>query len=42
MNAQIYDEIVQDIHKKKNKVSKKEKRKRLIGFSNVANVESFC
>ena len=35
-------EIVLGIHKKKVKFQKKKNEKKLLGFSNVANVESFC
>ena len=44
MNAQVYVDIDQDIHKVKLKVVRNEKRKQLRGFSfsiNVANFEAF-
>ena len=45
MNALVYVDIDQGIHKGKLKVARNEKRKKLSGFSfsvNVANFEAFC
>ena len=45
MNAQVYVDIDQGIHKGKLKVARNEKRKKLSGFSfsiNIANFEAFC
>ena len=44
MNAQVYVDIDQGIHKEKMKVDINEKRKKLHGFSfsiNIANFEAF-
>ena len=44
MNAQVYFDIDQGIHKVKIKVAQNEKRKKLSGFSfsmNIANFEAF-
>ena len=44
MNALVYVNIDQDIHKGKMKVALNEKRKKLCGFSfsiNIANFEAF-
>ena len=45
MNAPVYVDIDQGIHKGKLKVARNEKRKKLSGFSfsiNIANFEAFC
>ena len=45
MNAPVYVNIDQGIHKGKLKVARNEKRKKLSGFSfsiNMANFEAFC
>ena len=45
MNAPVYVDIYQGIHKGKLKVAQNEKRKKLSGFSfsiNIANFEVFC
>ena len=45
MNAPVYVDIDQGIHKVKLKVALNEKRKKLHGFSfsiNIANFEAFC
>ena len=45
MNAPVYVDIDQGIHKGKLKVARNEKRKKLHGFSfsiNMANFEAFC
>ena len=45
MNAQVYVDIDQGIHKVKIKVARNEKRKKLPGFSfsiNIAKFEAFC
>ena len=45
MNALVYVNIDQGIHKVKLKVARNEKRKKLRGFSfsiNIANFEAFC
>ena len=45
MNALVYIDIEQGIHKRKSKVAWIEKRKKLHGFSyskNIVNFESFC
>ena len=45
MNAPVYVDIDQGIHKGKLKVAQNEKRKKLSGFSfsiNIANFEAFC
>ena len=45
MNAPVYVDIDQGIHKGKLKVARNEKRKKLHGFSfsiNIANFEAFC
>ena len=45
MNAPVYVDIDQGIHKVKLKVALNEKRKKLRGFSfsiNIANFEAFC
>ena len=44
MNAQVYVDIDQGIHKGKVKVALNEKRKKILGFSfsiNIANLEAF-
>ena len=44
MNALVYVNIDQGIHKRKSKVARNEKRKKLCGFSytlNIANFEVF-
>ena len=44
MNAKVYVDIDQGIHKVKMKVARNEKRKKLLGFSfyiNIGNFEAF-